>query len=156
MRAATAGPSSPERSPPTERPRGPTPPGGSPAGPTPEHVRLAIRLVLHLEAVGPPPRDGEAPTALTQAGIGAALAATQGAVSKVLRQLVAAEVVRRERLHAARMVRRVRVYSLTRRGELLAGELRARTSGRATPPEPPVLAAGATSPPLARGQREPQ
>jgi len=91
-----------------------------------ERVRLSLRLVVQLSRVGPPGPDGEARRESTQEGLAQALSATQGAVSKVLRPLVAADVVHRERYHVQGMHRRVRVYFLTRQGEALAREIRER------------------------------
>lgn len=94
---------------------------------TDERVRLALRMVVHLAQVGPPrlPTE-EAPPQSTQQGIAEALSATQGAVSKVLRRLIAGELVRWERRHVPGRFRRVRVYFLTVQGEQMAAATRAR------------------------------
>jgi DNA-binding MarR family transcriptional regulator len=81
-------------------------------------------LVVHLARVGQLASDDVARFESTQAGIAASLATTQGAVSKILARLRAAEVVRRERRHVRGQPRRMKVYFLTRRGEILAAEIR--------------------------------
>jgi len=91
-----------------------------------EQVRLSLRLVVQLSWVGPPGDDGAARKASTQEGLAEALAVTQGAVSKVLRRLVAAEMVCQERRHVRGVGRRVRVYFLSREGEALARQIRNR------------------------------
>ncbi len=62
----------------------------------------------------------------TQQGIASALSVTQGAVSKILGPLVAAEVVRKERRHVRGQNRRVKTYFLTVRGDRLAEQIKAR------------------------------
>ncbi len=110
------------------------PPWGPPPAParfaTDERVRLALRMVVHLARVGPSrlPLE-EAPPQSTQQGIAEALSATQGAVSKVLRRLIAGELVRWERRHVRGRFRRVRVYFLTTQGEQMAEKTRARWPG---------------------------
>lgn len=96
------------------------------APPPGEQLRLSRRIVLHLFFLGRFGPDEVAPAGATQGGIGAALHAEQSAVSKVLRRLLAAGVVEVSRRHVKGRDRRMNVYSLTRRGELLAHELRAR------------------------------
>lgn len=91
-----------------------------------EHVRLALRVVVHLHQVGPPGPDGEARPESTQEGVALALSVTQGAVSKVLTRLVAADAVGRERRHVRGRDRRVRVYYLLPRGEALARQIEQR------------------------------
>jgi DNA-binding transcriptional ArsR family regulator len=91
-----------------------------------EQVRLSLRLVVQLSWVGIPSYDGAARKESTQEGLSQALSVTQGAVSKVLRRLVAAEMVCRERRHVRGVDRRVRVYFLSRQGETLAREIRDR------------------------------
>jgi len=94
--------------------------------PTPSQVRLSGRIVLHLFFLGRIGPDDVGLPGGTQQGIGDALRAEQSAVSKVLRRLVAAEVLVVSRRHVRGRERRLNVYTLTRRGELLAHELRAR------------------------------
>ncbi len=102
-----------------------------------ERVALSQRIIVHLfvfRGFGP---DDLARPESTQSGIAAVLGADQRAISKVLRRLVAATVVVEERRHVRGSARRVKVYSLTRRGEGLAIDLRRRqASGRreGTPP----------------------
>ncbi len=88
-----------------------------------ERVRLALRTVVHLSQLDPPVlASAEAPQRSTQQGIALALSATQGAVSKVLRRLIAGGLVRWERRHVAGRYRRVRVYFLTPDGGRIASE----------------------------------
>jgi len=115
----------------------PPPPG--PAGlPVPEVApvfaarrALAQRLILELSTV---PREWDrsvAPALATQAGLAGRLGVQQSAISKVLRGLEAAAIVRSEIGHAHGASRRVRVYALTDRGERAARALQL-----ATAPEP--------------------
>lgn len=91
-----------------------------------ERVRLALRIVVHLHQFGSPSPDGEARPESTQEGVALALSVTQGAVSKVLARLAAADVVGTERRHVRGRVRRVRMYFLRPRGEELAGQIEQR------------------------------
>jgi len=91
-----------------------------------DEVRLSLRIVIHLDQTGPPGDGGVAKRESTQQGMAQVLSVTQGAVSKVLSRLVAAEVVRHERHHVRGEDRRVRVYFLTARGEELAREIQYR------------------------------
>ena len=91
-----------------------------------ETITLSRRIVVHLFGLGRAGVDAPGRPEATQQGICAALSAEQSAVSKVLRRLVAAEVVEVARRHVRGRDRRVYVYALTRRGELLAHELRSR------------------------------
>ena len=88
-----------------------------------DQVRLSLRMMRHLAVMGRPTGDGHAQLESTQKGIAVSLGVTQGAVSKVLRRLLAADVVLRERRRVHGLTRRVRAYYLTRRGEELAKEL---------------------------------
>lgn len=88
-----------------------------------EQVRLSLRIVIHLFWFGPQRPDDIAQPGATQQGLADALGATQGAVSKVLRRLVAANVVRSDRRHVRGRDRRVRAYSLSPRGEALARQI---------------------------------
>lgn len=96
-----------------------------------------MRILVHLAAVGPQGEEGTGKERATQEGIAAQLSTTQGAVSKVLSRLVAAEAVRRDVLRVDGRVRRVRVYSLTPRGDAIARSILNRSSG--TPGLPPQL-----------------
>ena len=91
-----------------------------------ETVRLSLRLVVQLGRWRLPPDGGTARWESTQQGLAQSLSVTQGAVSKVLARLVAAEVVRQERRHVHGVDRRVRVYYLSPQGEGLALEIRQR------------------------------
>ena len=95
-------------------------------GPNAESVRLALRVVVQLDRLGPPGPDGTAGPEATQDGLAESLGVTQGAVSKVLARLVAVEVVSHERRHVRGRDRRVRVYFLSREGEGLAHEIERR------------------------------
>jgi DNA-binding MarR family transcriptional regulator len=102
-------------------PTGPTrAPVTGPSGPNEDRVRLSLRILAHLARVGPLGSDEVASPESTQQGIARALSVTQGAVSKILGPLVAAEVIRRERRHVRGKDRRVKVYFLTVRGDELA------------------------------------
>jgi hypothetical protein len=91
-----------------------------------EQARLALRLVVHLAHVGPPPPDDTVSPESTQQGMASRLGATQGAISKVLRRLVAADVVRHARHHVRGQNRRMRAYFLTPRGFDIARRCRDR------------------------------
>jgi CRP-like cAMP-binding protein len=97
-----------------------------PPGPRTDQVRLSLRIVIHLDRVGPPNEDGAARPESTQQGMAETLQTTQGAVSKVLRRLVAVDVVRQQRHHVRGVDRRVRVYFLSPRGAELAQAIRQR------------------------------
>jgi DNA-binding MarR family transcriptional regulator len=107
-----------------------------PPSPKEATVRLALRVVVELARRPPPADGGTAQWQSTQQGLAEQLSVTQGAVSKVLARLVAAEVATQERRHVYGVTRRVRVYFLTRQGEELAREIRGRF-GLTTPPGPP-------------------
>lgn len=94
--------------------------------PIDEQTQLSLRIVAHLARVGPPDENGVGRPGSTQEGMAETLAVTQGAVSKVLQKLLAVDLVRRELHHVPGRVRRVEVYALTRRGELMLEEMRAR------------------------------
>lgn len=113
------GPLLPAWEPPTSVTKGPP-------GSIEDSVRLSLRIVIQLGRIGPPGDNGDARSESTQQGLAQALSVTQGAVSKVLSRLVAAEVVGHERHHVLGLDRRVQVYFLTRRGEELAREIRER------------------------------
>lgn len=122
-----------------------------PGGPGERHrqeVLLALRLLLTLTAA-PPPDGGVvvAAYAATQEGLASKLAVTQGAVSKVLRQLRAAGVIRRDKGHVAGFSRRVGLYSLTPRGTALVQTYRARFGAV----DPPPLGAERTRAPPSAG-----
>ena len=109
--------------------------GSGPSQPNDERVQLALRVVVFLGRLGPPNNGGTARWESTQRGLAQQLSVTQGAVSKVLARLVAAEVVQRERRHVHGAPRRVKVYFLTRQGEVLAREIGQRFGW--APPLPP-------------------
>lgn len=99
---------------------------GTPVTSKSEQIRLALRVVVHLARTGPLEPGVIAPQGSTQQGIATSLQVTQGAVSKVLRRLVAADVVRHERHHVNGEDRRMQAYSLTARGSTLARQYRER------------------------------
>jgi len=101
-----------------------------------EAVRLSLRILVELHRWRVPPDGGTASWQSTQQGLAQELAASQGAVSKVLARLVAANIVRAERRHVHGLERRVRVYSLTPQGEGLALEIRQRFG--LGPPSAPI------------------
>jgi hypothetical protein len=113
-----------ENSPPPWEPPS-TVPAGLP-GSFEERVRLSIKVVVILDHWRPTDNNGSARREMTQQGLAVTLSVTQGAISKVLNRLVAADMVRTDRRHVAGLARRVRVYSLTRDGETLAREIRGR------------------------------
>lgn len=83
--------------------------------------RLALRTILLLRRAGPPDPYGLGRPEMTQRGLAVALAVSQGAISKLLRRLEAADVVARLRCHVPGERRRVWCYGLTLRGSELAG-----------------------------------
>jgi len=91
-----------------------------------ERVRLALRIVVHLDQLGPPGPDGTARPESTQEGVALALSVTQGAVSKVLRRLVVADAVGQERRHVPGRDRRVWAYHLLPRGQAIARQIEER------------------------------
>jgi len=106
-----------------------TPPASVPTGvpdSLEERVRLALRVVVLLDRWGPPGDNGSARWEATQQGLAESLSVTQGALSKVLSRLTAADVVTSDPRHVRGMARRVRVYSLTRDGEAMARDIRER------------------------------
>jgi hypothetical protein len=106
------------------------------AGANADSVRLALRVVVQLDRLGPPGPDGTARPDATQGGLAGALGVTQGAVSKVLTRLAAVSMVVSELRHVRGRDRRVWVYHLSREGEGLAREIEQRF-GLPSPPRPP-------------------
>ena len=99
-------------------------PGAS--NPLGDQVRLSLKLVVLLDRWGSPGDNGSAPREMTQQGLAEALSVTQGALSKVLGRLAAADMVIAERRHVRGIARRIHVYSLTRDGRAIAREIRER------------------------------
>ena len=130
-----SGPSPPSKSLGAAEQPGP-PAGGKKTWAPPEDIRLSLRILAHLGQVGPLGSDDVARPEQTQQGIADALSVTQGAVSKVLGPLVAAEVIRKERRHVRGQDRQVRIYVLTVRGDLMAKEIRAKFGSIPTFPPP--------------------
>jgi len=94
-----------------------------PVAVSPEQVRLSERIVVALAREGRLSEELPARPVRTQAGLVEKLGSNQSAVSKVLRRLVAADVLTEERRHVEGRDQRLKVYALTRRGELLAREV---------------------------------
>lgn len=109
------------------------PPIGRPL-PRLNEARLARRILLHLvnqPRLGP---DDIPTIAFTQAGLADAIVATQGAVAKITRRLVAAGVLAQERRHVQGEPRRLQVYTLTWKGENLALSLESKSPKGPTSP----------------------
>lgn len=87
-----------------------------------DSVRLSLRLLVLIDGVGPVGEDGVARRESSQQGMAEVLSATQGAVSKVVRRLVASGVIRQERRHVRGVNRRLRVYFLTPLGASVVRE----------------------------------
>ncbi|MGA8276161.1 MAG: hypothetical protein WB789_08590 [Thermoplasmata archaeon] len=101
-------------------------------------ARLSERIVLQLARLGRIEPDAPVGAARTQQGLAEAAGSNQSAVSKVLRRLVAAEIIAEERRHIVGSSQRMKAYSLSRRGELLAREVARRHHVDLLPPrEPP-------------------
>lgn len=106
-------------------------PGESPS------VRLALLVLLELPSDADSGAIVVAPASATQEGLARRLGVTQGAVSKVVRRLIAVGVVRQGRGHVAGGGRQVRFYALTERGHQLVLAYRERFSPPANlPPKP--------------------
>lgn len=88
-----------------------------------DQVHLSERLLIVLAREGRPGDDSPVRPVRTQAGLANVLTSNQSAVSKVLRRLVAAELVTEERRHVPGHTQRLKVYALTRRGETLARQV---------------------------------
>ncbi len=88
-----------------------------------DQIRLSERIIIALAREGRLGDDAPARVVRTQAGLASTLESNQSAVSKVLRRLVAAELLTEERRHVQGGSQRLKVYALTRRGELLAREV---------------------------------
>jgi DNA-binding MarR family transcriptional regulator len=87
------------------------------------------------------PRTGPydiASAGMSQAGMVDALGATQSAVAKVARRLVASGVLLETREHVQGSPTRLKVYRLTPLGEALARDIRQRHRGAAFPGQEPV------------------
>jgi DNA-binding MarR family transcriptional regulator len=93
--------------------------------PSVESVRLSRRILLRLADLGPPGAEGTVSEEYSQRGLADALGARQGALSNVLRRLVAAGVVIEERRHVQNAPRRLKVYRLTAEGRAVARDARA-------------------------------
>jgi len=89
-------------------------------------VRLSERVIDHLRQQ---PRTGPydiAASGMSQAGMVEALGASQSAIAKVARRLVASGVLLETREHVQGSPTRLKVYRLTPLGEALARDIRAR------------------------------
>jgi DNA-binding MarR family transcriptional regulator len=99
-------------------------------------LKTSQRLLLHVARQGSAGPSEVAPRTLCQAGMVEALGVSQGALTGVLRRLVAAGVLGVSREHVRGIDRRVQVYRLTPAGTQLAREVRARRpAGAASPGE---------------------
>ena len=123
-----------------------------PAEPAPLNggvVRISHRVLLHIARLGRIPVDEVQPRALSQAGMVDALGVQQGALTGVLRRLVAAGVLEEHRGHVYGIDRRVKFYRLSPVGVDLCRELQ----GRVPPapvvvrPAPRTVAPGPAAPP---------
>lgn len=108
-------------------PRADPAPGSANGG----QVMLSQRVLLHIASQGRLASDEIPPRALTQAGMVEALDVQQGALTGVLRRLVAAGILDEERQHVQGADRRLKVYRLTPSGEQLYREVRARRASEA-------------------------
>ena len=100
-----------------------------PAPPVPSNggqLRISHRVLLHIGRQGRIGPDEVAPRALTQAGMVESLEVNQGALTGVLRRLVAAGVLDERREHVQGSDRRLKVYRLTDAGAELSREIRNR------------------------------
>jgi DNA-binding MarR family transcriptional regulator len=94
--------------------------------PTPQELQISARLLLHIARQ--PRFDGsmgEAPLALTQAGMAAALGTSQPAVSNSLKRLVDGGALAVARQHVEGQRQRLKVYQLTPTGAQLVVHIRA-------------------------------
>lgn len=101
-----------------------------------DQVRMSERIVIALAREGRLGADSLVRPTRTQAGLAEALGSNQSTVSKVLRRLVAAELLTEERRHVQGRIQRLKVYVLTRRGEQVARDL-ARRRGLSLLPDLP-------------------
>jgi DNA-binding MarR family transcriptional regulator len=110
---------------------------------------LSERVVIQLARLGRLDPEAPAQRERTQQGLAEATSSNQSAVSKVLRRLVAADVVSEERRHIVGSGQRMKAYSLTRRGELVAREVARRSHVDLLPvrPQVPVEDPSKRSPP---------
>jgi DNA-binding MarR family transcriptional regulator len=97
--------------------------------PKQQEIRLALRLVVHLARMGPLEPGVTTQPESTQQGIASRLGVTQGAVSKVLAELAAVDVVGHARHHVRGRNRRMRAYYLTPRGLDIARRCREQVPG---------------------------
>jgi DNA-binding MarR family transcriptional regulator len=116
------------------------PASGAPPNPgvrvSSDQIRLSERILIVLAREGRLGEDSPVRSVRTQAGLVGALGSSQSAVSKVLRRLVAAELLTEERRHVPGSSQRLKVYTLTRRGELLAREVARRRNVTLLPDRP--------------------
>jgi DNA-binding MarR family transcriptional regulator len=97
----------------------------------PEPVRLSQRVLFHLAREGAGPPEGTVRHQLCQQGIAEALGVPQGAVSSVLRRLVAGGALVSGKAHVEGHDRRLKVYWFTPRGhEIVRRLLRTYPSSR--------------------------
>lgn len=145
-----------------------TPPATPPSpGPTPDRtpaaakaprdvVLLSQRVVLHLHRFGGVEPTGDLGNHLTQAGIAAALSASQGSLSNALRRLEDGGAVFREKTHVRGRSKRVTVYRLTARGREIAVGLPRPASRAPTAPAGPVERTASAAAPAAESSNAPE
>lgn len=132
--AAVAGPGMAPKSVPVTGPDGRSDASATPV--SSEQVHLSERILVLLAREGRLTEESPARPIRTQGGLVVALGSNQSAVSKILRRLVAAELLTEERRHVRGRDRRLKVYALTRRGELLAREVARRRNWSLLPDFP--------------------
>lgn len=123
-----------------------------PPGPVADLLRLSERVVIQLARLGRLEPDAPAQRERTQQGLAEATSSNQSAVSKVLRRLVAAEVISEDRRHIVDSSQRMKAYALTRKGELLAREVARRRHVDLLPSRAPVTPAARVAPKSAPGR----
>jgi DNA-binding MarR family transcriptional regulator len=104
-------------------------------GPDPsstDRLRLAQRILLHVDSQGRLGPDDVAPPALSQGGMVLALQTGQGTLTGALRALVDAGLLTVRREHVSGGTRRVKVYRLSSSGERLVRSLRTSRVGSAS------------------------
>ena len=122
-----------------------------PDGPREEPIRISHRVLLHIARQGALGPSEVATVEYTQRGMVEALEVTQGALTGVLRRLVAAGVLSVALHHVRGQRRRFKVYCLTSAGEAFVRELR--TQGTTGPHSDRAPSAVPSSPEFRRRRR---
>lgn len=106
--------------------------------PAEAELQTSARLVLFL-AGRPRLGPGDVPTSdYTQAGLAAALGASQGSIARIVGRLVEGGVLRTDQAHIRQRFRRLHFYRLTPLGELLAHRIAlANSLSHQVSPSPP-------------------